>query len=162
MKIDDKVWALCYMVDGSTEVVQGTVVGKGVLYIHVGYKESDGVARSMYHKRYHEVFLTKEEALSSVKKIDIRKESEGDVRMIKVVDKFDLSILEKYGFVERGTGWVLVCDVNSTTIAFDKRTKLIQGWCYDEDEVYVGDSIVLSPIIFDVLYDLIKDGVVEK
>ena len=68
--------------------------------------------------------------------------------MLKIKDNVDLKELEKYGFKKKYyyNAYVLECETKKQDIVFDLKTRklLFVNWGYD------------------ALYDLIKDGLVEK
>lgn len=77
--------------------------------------------------------------------------------MLKVRDDIDLKKLEKdYGFKHHRESLYEYCD-KDTTISINKRLDdLVElGIDYDEDLAVCSTSL-------DILYDLIKDGIVEK
>ena len=78
--------------------------------------------------------------------------------MLKIKDNVDLKELEKYGFkYERGYEWQgykaynLICDDYKLEVVDDDRLLILESY---ERYCYVA--------ITSVLYDLIKDGLVEK
>jgi hypothetical protein len=67
--------------------------------------------------------------------------------MLKIKDNIDLKALEKYGFVDEFKEY-----------AFWHRLKKI--WIRKEDRLLRFNS--MNRVSFDVLYDMISDGIIEK
>ena len=96
--------------------------------------------------------------------------------MLKVVDGFDLKELNKYGFVyhyisrtERTFDWDIVNYINEEyTSEYYQLLDQLADFCLSvyvnerELNISYGEDSYLSDEILDVIYDLVKDGVVEK
>ena len=75
--------------------------------------------------------------------------------MLKIKDNVDLKELEKYGFIEDEFKVRLLYEQNRYTgLRVEKETKKIG--------LYNSVDIVVEKRTLDILYDLIKDGLVEK
>jgi len=73
--------------------------------------------------------------------------------MLKIKDNVDLKVLLKYGFKKYSLGTFQYRFNNDNMIIFIDESDLSLGfYCYNKDK----------KMNCDVLYDLIKDGVVEK
>ena len=77
--------------------------------------------------------------------------------MLKIKDNVDLKELEKYGFNKYGWNYRQTFDYEYYEVVIivelDRKNIIIQNDYYDSD---------YACYIPDVLYDLIKDGLVEK
>ena len=86
--------------------------------------------------------------------------------MLKIKDNVDLKELEKYGFkFKRGYGYCYEYK-NSETLIKSENTILkpyedINVVCFDENGIYIHCNTHMA-FIPSVIYDLIKDGLVEK
>lgn len=75
--------------------------------------------------------------------------------MLKIKDNVDLKELEKYGFIKERYNVLYLFEENSfTRIRIEIETRRI-GF-------YNSADIIVEKEILDKLYDLIKDGLVEK
>ena len=92
--------------------------------------------------------------------------------MLKIKDNVDLKELEKYGFVdyneelyldEIGSGLVIGWAFGVLAIEKDtKRIKVIVNIKTQKKLNVYGDENIIDAYITENLYDLIKDGLVEK
>ena len=77
--------------------------------------------------------------------------------MLKIKDNIDLKELEKYGFKNKGCNYRQKFDYKyyevEIIIELDRKYIIIQNDYYDSD---------FACYLPNVLYDLIKDGLVEK
>ena len=82
--------------------------------------------------------------------------------MLKIKDNVDLKELEKYGFEERTYEYTKIYDLREYTIwvsVVKDDPSYNDRYIYIKNDYYDADYDALAP---DVMYDLIKDGLVEK
>lgn len=75
--------------------------------------------------------------------------------MLKIKDNIDLKELEKYGFEQRLANWHYELDRDYYVVTID----IVDREIYIGNDYYDNDYETKIP---NTLYDLIKDGLVEK
>ena len=79
--------------------------------------------------------------------------------MLKIKDNVDLKELEKYGFVKCNFGYEKEIDMEDYTITIKIEKEFEEAIMYIQNDYYDCDYTCLIP---SVIYDLIKDDLVEK
>lgn len=81
--------------------------------------------------------------------------------MLKIKDNVDLKVLEKYGFIKVKKGMSdFVPEVKYWCTFNDSEYDCIT--IFKDRHIYLGLDMTNTYKLYDVLYDLIKDGLVEK
>ena len=79
--------------------------------------------------------------------------------MLKIKDNVDLKELEKYGFIKGTFGYIKVLNEEDYSIEVSIEKEFGEAIIYIKNDYYDCDYKCNVP---EVIYDLIKDGLVEK